>query len=506
MEGTRIISLGNTVGTSSEPRIATFEEAFGEYSELFGKKAKARRTKRKDERVTRKKRKQERKDEVKASKQKRRSNRKERRQSARIERRRKRKEQRQSMRAEQQAARMARRMERKRQQQERKDLQAEREYEREQQMLESQRELDDDYGYDDGYADDGYTDDGYADDGYDDDGYADDGYADDGYADDGYADDGYADDRYDERDYDEYGDEDFQYEDDYSWEDDYGYNFEGEVEVDDSDEEQKKAQSIADKIEWNKKLVERLSKKDNSDDTIQERQERIIALNDEMRDFVCFDGDYYDEYDEEVTLGADGMKRSTGMKKPILRRMRKSQSAKLRARRKAGDMPRRRPTSRRRPTVIERGVGAEIENNRIVIPAKSGFEGETGITGLDGYNDFGYESTEIQLGVQGDATLGGSVWQGTHSSAEGDSTLSGSVWQGTHSSAEGEVVQSGGTGTGVMELNKDSYYQKQYQPTEIILGADATKTNSGLSTGGQIAIGLGLGVAIIAVLKGTKVV
>ena len=491
MEGTRIISLGNTVGTSSEPRIATFEEAFGEYSELFGKKAKARRTKRKDERVTRKKRKQERKDEVKASKQKRRSNRKERRQSARIDRRRKRKEQRQSMRAEQQAARMARRMERKRQQQERKDLQAEREYEREQQMLESQRELDDDYGYDDGYADDGY---------------ADDGYADDGYADDGYADDGYADDRYDERDYDEYGDEDFQYEDDYSWEDDYGYNFEGEVEVDDSDEEQKKAQSIADKIEWNKKLVERLSKKDNSDDTIQERQERIIALNDEMRDFVCFDGDYYDEYDEEVTLGADGMKRSTGMKKPILRRMRKSQSAKLRARRKAGDMPRRRPTSRRRPTVIERGVGAEIENNRIVIPAKSGFEGETGITGLDGYNDFGYESTEIQLGVQGDATLGGSVWQGTHSSAEGDSTLSGSVWQGTHSSAEGEVVQSGGTGTGVMELNKDSYYQKQYQPTEIILGADATKTNSGLSTGGQIAIGLGLGVAIIAVLKGTKVV
>ena len=494
MEGTRIISLGNTVGTSSEPRIATFEEAFGEYSELFGKKAKARRTKRKDERVTRKKRRQERKDEVKASKQERRSNRKERRQSARIERRRKRKEQRQSMRAEQQAARMARRMERKRQQQERKDLQAEREYERELNSANSQREID---NYrDDGYADDGYTDDGYTDDGYTDDGYADDGYADDGYADDGYADDGY----------DEYGDEDFQYEDDYSWEDDYGYNFEGEAEVDDSDEEQKKAQSIADKIEWNKKLVERLSKKGNSDDTIQERQERIIALNDEMRDFVCFDGDYYDEYDEEVTLGADGMKRSTGMKKPILRRMRKSQSAKLRARRKAGDMPRRRPTSRRRPTVIERGIGAEIENNRIVIPAKSGFEGETGITGLDGINDFGYKSTEIQLGVQGDATLGGSVWQGTHSSAEGDSTLSGSVWQGTHSSAEGEVVQSGGTGTSVMELNKDSYYQKQYQPTEVILGADTTKTNSGLSTGGQIAIGLGLGVAIIAVLKGTKVV
>ena len=68
------------------------------------------------------------------------------------------------------------------------------------------------------------------------------------------------------------------HEDDYDWEDDYGYNFEGEVEVDDADEEQKKAQTIADKIEWNKKLVDRLSEKGNSDGKIKERQERIDDL------------------------------------------------------------------------------------------------------------------------------------------------------------------------------------------------------------------------------------
>ena len=501
MDGTRIIRLENTVGTSQQPRIATFEEAFGEYSELFGKKARARRTKRKTARRTRRNANVAEKRDMKAerkrgraeSRQQTRSLRKEGRQEKRISRRASRKAKRQAMRAEQQAARMARRQERKRQQQERKDIKAEREYERELNSANSQREIDN-------YRDDGYADDGYADDGYADDGYADDGYADDGYADDGYADDGYADDGYDE-----YGEEDFQYEDDYDWEDDYGYNFEGEVEVDDADEEQKKAQTIADKIEWNKKLVDSLSEKGNSDGKIKERQERITALNDEMRDFVCFDGDYYDEYDEEVTLGADGMKRSTGMKKPILRRMRKSQRAKLKAREKAVGMRERRRNPRKKRTIVEEGIGAEIENNRIVIPAKSGFEGETGITGIDGLDDFGYESTEIQLGVQGDATLGGSVWQGTHSSAEGDSALRGSVWQGTHSSAEGEVVQSGGTGTSTMELNQDSHYQGEYRPTEVTLGADGAQSNKGLGKGVQIAIGLGIGISIIAILKGTKV-
>tara|TARA_R110001599_G_scaffold343164_2_gene565564 strand:+ start:1218 stop:2651 length:1434 start_codon:yes stop_codon:yes gene_type:complete len=476
MDGTRIIRLENTVGTSQQPRIATFEEAFGEYSELFGKKARARRTKRKTARRTRRNANVAEKRDMKAerkrgraeSRQNTRSLRKEGRQEKRISRRASRKAKRQAMRAEQQAARMARRQERKRQQQERKDIKAEREYERELNSANSQREIDN---------------------------YRDDGYADDGYADDGYADDGY----------DEYGEEDFQYEDDYDWEDDYGYNFEGEVEVDDADEEQKKAQTIADKIEWNKKLVDRLSEKGNSDGKIKERQERITALNDEMRDFVCFDGDYYDEYDEEVTLGADGMKRSTGMKKPILRRMRKSQRAKLKAREKAVGMRERRRNPRKKRTIVEEGIGAEIENNRIVIPAKSGFEGETGITGIDGLDDFGYESTEIQLGVQGDATLGGSVLQGTHSSAEGDSALRGSVWQGTHSSAEGEVVQSGGTGTSTMELNQDSDYQGEYRPTEVTLGADGAQSNKGLGKGVQIAIGLGIGISIIAILKGTKV-
>jgi len=213
MEGVRIVHLNSSVSNSpSNPQFSTFEEAFGDYSELFGKKARARRSKRKASRredraakrtarrTARNENKAERvamRDERKRNKsetrQTRRSDRKENRQQARIERRRQRKEARQSMRAEQQAARMQRRMERKAQKQARKDLEAEREREREDLAMESYE----DQGYDDGYDDGGYDDGGYDDGGYDDGGYDDGGYDDGGYDDGGYEDDGYDDDYYD---------------------------------------------------------------------------------------------------------------------------------------------------------------------------------------------------------------------------------------------------------------------------------------------------------------------
>jgi len=451
MENARIIKLGTEVGTSMQPRIATFEEAFGEYSELFGKKARKRRETRRDDRVARKVRRQERKaekkiarqqrkDDVKASKQDRRSNRKERRQAARIARRAARKEQRQAMRAEQQAARMARRMERKRQKQERKDLEAEREYAREMANAERQRELEE-YIPEYETEDEGYDDGGYADDVYDDGSFEDDTTGD----------------------YEEYGSDDFDYESDYDWEEDYGYNFEGEaeVDVDENDEEQKMAQSIADKIEWNKKLVEKLFEKgmDEDSDVIILRNDRIAELEEEMRDFVCFDGDYEfdleDEEEFEDFSGANGRMRTRrrSLKRPIMRRMRKAQMSKVRARRKAGLPSRGRAKmaqvqSRRRPTLVERGIGAEIENNRIVIPATSGADG-------------------------------------------------------TNSRCVSLSDNSTATGTGLIGIEGSGDYD--YAPTEIQLGADGSKIKKPLSKGAKIGIGLGIGIAAIAILKKTKV-
>jgi hypothetical protein len=69
-EGTRIIQLGSSVGSSVTPRVATFEEAFGEYSEIRGR-GRARRAKRRDERTAERVRRQERKAERKLARQQR---------------------------------------------------------------------------------------------------------------------------------------------------------------------------------------------------------------------------------------------------------------------------------------------------------------------------------------------------------------------------------------------------------------------------------------------------
>ena len=471
MEHARIIRLGDTVGTSNTPRVATFEEAFGEYSELFGKKARARREKRRDARTARKVKKQERKterklarqkrkDDVRKAKQERRSNRKQRRQQMRIDRRKQRKAARQAMRAEQQAARMARRMERKRQKQDRKDLMADRDMERELRMAEGQEQLEA-YGVDEGALDGGYDDGGYDDGGYDDGGYDDGGYDDGGYDDGGYDDGGYDDGGYDAYDpygddegynpyadtgsqggggsygggggyddyddYEDYGSGDYNYEDDYGWgEEDFGddfggWNFDGEAGLVEGDNEQDEAQKIADKIEWNKKLISTMSNNGKGTKAINDRSDRITALKCQMRDYVCFDGDYFDEYEEEDFVGADGKRRKIGMKRSILRRMKKARRAKGLAKRKAGFAPKRmakmaaRRGMAKRPTMVKRGIGAEIQNNRIVIPATSGADGTfvqleddyydnatgTGVTALDANADYGYTPTEVMLGADG---------------------------------------------------------------------------------------------------------
>ena len=519
MENARIIRLGDSVGTSNAPRVATFEEAFGEYSELFGKKARARREKRRDERGQGKVRRQERKaerkiarqtrkDDVRGSKQERRSNRKQRRQQMRIDRRAQRKGARQAMRADQQAARMERRMERKRQKQDRRDLMADRDMERELRMAQGQQELDsylpqDDGGYDDGGYDDGGYDDGGYDDGgstsggYDDGGYDDGGstsggyddggydaydpygdedsynpYADTGassgggyggggYDDYGYDDGGYDDGGYDDGggydDYEDYGDGDYNYEDDYGWgsSDDFGdeyggWNFEGEAGLVSDDEEQNEAQKIADKIEWNKKLISKMSNSGNASDAINERNNRITALKCQMRDYVCFDGDYFDDYEEEEFVGADGRRRKKPMKGAILRRMSKAQKAKGLARRKAG-FGRGKALAKGRPTAVKRGIGAEIQNNRIVIPATSGMDGQFEAIDIDLRDDY-YDNA---------------------------------------------------SGTGITALDANSDYG--YTPTEIKLGADGSKSNMGMGRMGQVALGLGVGIAAIMILKTTKV-
>jgi type II secretory pathway pseudopilin PulG len=545
MEHARIIRLGDTsVGTSNAPRVATFEEAFGEYSELFGKKARARREKRRDERVQRKVRRQERKaekkiarqtrkDDVRKAKQERRSNRKQRRQQMRIDRRAQRKQARQAMRAEQQAARMARRMERKRQKQDREDLTADREMERELRMAQGQQELDsylpqDDYGYEDDYADDAAYDEGYGEYGtggggsYDDGGYDDGGYDDGGYDPyDPYGDDddynpyadtgsqgggygggygggggydadygggggfswddadaeygyggGYDDGGYDDYgDYQDYGDGDYNYEDDYGWgddgggwNDDYGWGFDGEAGLVSDDDEQNEAQSIADKIEWNKKLIDKMAKSGgNAANAINERNNRITALKCQMRDYVCFDGDYFEDYEDEYFEGADGRSMRKSMKGAILRRMRKANKARGLARRKAGfgrgkalGLAKGRPMQR--PTMVKGGIGAEIENNRIVIPATSAADGSMGATHID---------------------LSESITP-TPSEAYYDAT-----------------------GTGVTALDANQDYG--YKPTEIMLGSDGSKSNMGMGRMGQVALGLGVGIAAIMILKSTKV-
>jgi hypothetical protein len=453
MEARYTIELGEPTSSSRSPQMASFEEAFGEYSNLGGKgrarrakrKAKrtARRTDRRQAKVTKKKEKFATKDAIKRAKietrQQRRSDKKTDRQDARIQRRSSRKEQRNTLKANQQAARMARKldrqekrnlakMERAEQRQSRKDLKTEREAERELQAQQDRQNLDEGYdevGYDDGgYDDGGYDDGGYDDGGYDDGGYDDGGYDDGGYDDGGYDDGGYDDGSYEEAgvydEYEDYGDGDYNYDEDYGddgYYDSWGTSmFDGEenVEFEDdsynddfSNENQsnmdamvKPAQELADKIEWNRKFIDKLkdSKLNSKPNTIEIdkqivlRDGRIKELKCKVRDYVCFCGDYKSDFSS-----ANG--RQSPSARQIRKRMKLASIAKMRAKRKAGFLKR-----RRNKTVVSASLNPTITSNQIRIPS-SGIDGlpsNTGLIATDDINDYGYGGAlDVHLGADG---------------------------------------------------------------------------------------------------------
>ena len=424
MENARLtIQLGNSTGTSVAPQMATFEEAFGEYSNLKGKgraKRAAKRTDRREAKVARKTEKFATKDAIKRGKVETRQNRRSDRKAGRVElrqgRRADRKQGRQDIRANQQASRMARRMERTDQRQSRKDEKTQRELDRElaaQDQLApeenyyneaEQGEGVGEYGSEGGgvYEDGGYAQDGnYDDGGYDDAGYDDGGYDDGGYDDAGYDDAGYDDAGYDDAGYDDgYGDDVYNYDEDYG--DDGYYDsfdtsmFEGES---DMDSVIKPAQEIADKIEWNRKFISKLGQARNNsvnpetiDNEIVKRNERVEELKSCMDNYCCFEGDYENDFSS-----ADG--RNTPSPRQIRSRMKIASVAKMRAKRKAGTQP-------KQKTVVSKRLDPTITGGRIVIPAAmSGIDGlpeNTGMIATDDYDDYGYGTQlDIQLGADG---------------------------------------------------------------------------------------------------------
>ena len=404
MENARLtIQLGNPTGTSVAPQIATFEEAFGDYSNLKGKgraKRATKRTGRRTAKVARKTEKVATKDAIKRSKidtrQLRRSDKK---------------QGRQDIRANQQANRMARKMERTDQRQSRKDEKTQRELDRElsaqDQLAPEQNDYNEavedegvgEYGsegggtYDDGgYGDGGYDDEGYDDGGYDDEGYDDGGYDDEGYDDGGYDDGGYDDETSDSYNYDEdYGDDGYY--------DSYDTSmFEGES---DMDSVIKPAQEIADKIEWNRKFISKLGQARNNsvnpetiDKEIVKRNERVNELKSCMNNYCCFEGDYENDFSS-----ANG--RNSPTPNQIRSRMKIASIAKMRAKRKAGNNQ-----PKQQKTVVSKVLDPQITNGRIVIPpAMSGIDGlpeNTGMIATDDYDDYDYGTQlDIMLGADG---------------------------------------------------------------------------------------------------------
>ena len=382
MENARLtIQLGNPTGTSVAPQIATFEEAFGDYSNLKGKgraKRATKRTGRRTAKVARKTEKVATKDAIKRSKidtrQLRRSDKK---------------QGRQDIRANQQANRMARKMERTDQRQSRKDEKTQRELDRE---LSAQDQLAPEQNdYNEAVEDEGVGEYGSEGGGtYDDGGYGDGGYDDEGYDDGGYDDGGYDDETSDSYNYDEdYGDDGYY--------DSYDTSmFEGES---DMDSVIKPAQEIADKIEWNRKFISKLGQARNNsvnpetiDNEIVKRNERVNELKSCMNNYCCFEGDYENDFSS-----ANG--RNSPTPNQIRSRMKIASVAKMRAKRKAGTQP-------KQKTVVSKRLDPTITGGRIVIPAAmSGIDGlpeNTGMIATDDYDDYDYGTQlDIMLGADG---------------------------------------------------------------------------------------------------------
>ena len=463
------------VSRVSSVRSATFEEAFGEYSELRGKRRQKRQDRRMDKIEARRERRKAReearrekklgriqtRDEVKSG---RRLNRQRRRtdvMEARQDRRTGRMEKVQDRRTGRKKKRLERR-ELGREEDERDDLGT---------GASSSDPIDRPSGGSDsqsggapsdsqdggGYADEqggGYADEqggGYADEqggGYADEqggGYADEqgggGYADEqggGYADEqggGYADEqgGGGDDSgeySEEQEMGDYGAEEEGY--------DYSEPFDGIPvdasfsEMDDSGKASKKVtvnpklQDLVNKIEWNKELVSRLEDKRkkgvaNPSDTsksIIERKKRIAELESQLEMYLGFDS----------YSMANGMS-ERDMRNEVARRRMEVNSARQRARairmgskneRSMADMTNRRLRAKMGRnhggdvTPVDVDLKPEITSNRIIVPAEKSSMA-TGIIGLDDAGDFDSRELDIKLSADGDMPM-----RQPFSMAEGD--------------------------------------------------------------------------------------
>jgi len=448
----------------SSVRSATFEEAFGEYSELMGgrrKKRQARKTERIANRQERQSARQaqrkskrlgrvEARDEVRSA-----------RQDRRISRKTDRKLGRQQRRTDVMEARQGRRTGRMEQIQDRKTARKGKRIER--RALGQDEELDTVDAPEtmptpldrptgenptpspapapnDGYAEEqggGYADEqggGYADEqggGYADEqggGYADEqggGYADeqDGYSEEGSGDEGYSEEGEDSGDYSDetemgdYAAEDEEY--------DYSEPFDGIPvdasfsEMDDTGKSASKInvnpnlQDLVNKIEWNRELVNRLVAKRtqgvaNPSDisrSIVERRKRIKELEAQLEMYLGFAGDY---------SGANGMTEKDVKNEVARRRMEVGKAQKVARSIRRGAKDERvmaKMTNRSIATKMRRNHGGdttpvdidlkpEFSNRRIVVPA-SEFSG-TGIIGLDAADDYDARELDIQMGADGD--------------------------------------------------------------------------------------------------------
>jgi hypothetical protein len=446
MSGATIIRLEPSTSEMAPRRrfeAATFEEAFGEFSEARGK-GRARRKKRRLERIQNRR-------EVRTERRKLKGDR----QEERIERRRKRKSGRQQIRNEQAEARQSRKQRRGESRNERRMTREHGKQERENYVQEQElfrqgrepEEIDDtqDTGSDDegqnvepigkptsgssdssqdtggSYSDDSsqdtggsYSDDSSQDTGgsYSDEGYSDEGYSDEGYSDEGYSDEGYGEDAGNYSDEEEMGD--------YSSEDEgYTDGFDGVTlsddnfsEMDDNSSSNKVAVpaglvDLCNKIEWNKELISRLEEKRRTgvrnpseiSKQIIERKKRLADLQSDLDMYLGFVADF---------SGADGrtMVSSNRVKRPNKGQMRKRQIQVANARMKAMKMKtygmgKQNAMSKNRDggdvTPVDVELQPEIQKQRIVVPPSSpGFNSEPSYT-----NDFETRETDIQLGADG---------------------------------------------------------------------------------------------------------
>tara|TARA_R110001632_G_scaffold142994_1_gene258946 strand:- start:6406 stop:7857 length:1452 start_codon:yes stop_codon:yes gene_type:complete len=412
-----IVNLGPVTDVSVN-RTATFEQAFGEHSELFGKKARGRRAKRKasrredraekrtakrtarnENKAERVKMRDERKRNKSETRQTRREDRKRNRQQARIQRRADRKAARQNMRDEQQARRQERRRVTIEERQARKEMRQgpEEEYYEDDMALEQ--------GYDDGgYDDAGYDD--YEEVGYDDGGYSDTGYDDGGYDDGGYGD--YSDTGYDQG---QGQQEAYEYDDGKFWEDqgdpfantgsnsgsqspydygeddgafwetgydDYGFNLDGEgSDMKESSERRRipvhnKIQRASDKLEMNLARKNRLESKLSAGNhpglqrKLDNVNNRIADLQSKLQSFSGFDS-VADDLSEQDLYAFEGKE---GKRFKALPKSRQRQLAVAAARRNSKN--RAKMIQRKRKTVVQNSLKPRFGKNRIVIPGGEG--------------------------------------------------------------------------------------------------------------------------------------